>query len=71
MQKQSKSILFDKLVAHQNVIVEPPTSQQDQYSSRGDGILNKQTRKETINSLPTTIVLIKVHETSIFTQHLP
>jgi hypothetical protein len=57
-------------VGHQDVAIQPPTSQQDEYSSNGDGILNKQTRKEIINSLPTTIFLTRVHETNIFTQHL-
>jgi hypothetical protein len=45
MRKQLKSTLFDKLVGHQDVVIQPPTSQQDESNSNGDGILNKQTKK--------------------------
>jgi hypothetical protein len=41
MWKQPKSSFFDKLVGHQDVVVQPPTSQQDESNSDGDGILNK------------------------------
>jgi hypothetical protein len=46
MQKQPKSTLFDKLVGHQDAVVQPLKSQQDRFSSGGDGILNKQTKKK-------------------------
>jgi hypothetical protein len=43
MWKQLKSTLFDKLVGHQDAIIQPLTSQKDESNSIGDGILNKQT----------------------------
>jgi hypothetical protein len=50
MRKQPKFAFFDKLMGHQDAIVQPLTSQQDESNSSGDGILNKQTKKEIINS---------------------
>jgi hypothetical protein len=70
MQKQPKFTLFDKLVGHRDATIQPPTSQQDESSSSGDGILNKETKKEIANSLPTRVVSINVHEANTFIQHL-
>jgi hypothetical protein len=40
MRKQPKSTFFDKFVGHQDVVVQPPTSQQDESNFGIDGILN-------------------------------
>jgi hypothetical protein len=42
--KATKIYFFDKFVGHQDVAVQPPTSQQDESNFGIDGILNKQTK---------------------------